>query len=57
MQDLEDGVRVGRGRLSAIPGDADPKVKPFIDDVPVVPGQRLLDVASALSDGATLMHA
>jgi diguanylate cyclase (GGDEF)-like protein len=57
MQDLEEGVRVGHGRLSAIPGEAGPKVKPFVDDVPVVPGQRLLDVASALSDGATLVHA
>ncbi len=57
MQDLEEGVRVGRGRLSAIPGDAGPKVRPFVDDVPVVPGQRLLDVAAALSDGATLVHA
>ncbi len=57
MQDLDDGVRVGRGRLSAISGEAATKVRPFLDDIPVVPGPRLLEVASALSDGATLMHA
>ncbi|HXQ75666.1 MAG TPA: GGDEF domain-containing protein [Acidimicrobiales bacterium] len=57
MQDLDDGVRVGRGRLSAISGEAATKVRPFLDDIPVVPGPRLLAVASALSDGATLMHA
>ena len=32
-------------------------MSPFIDDFPVVPGHRLLEVASALSDGATLMYA
>jgi len=57
MQDLEDGVRVGRGRLSTISGDPGPKVQPFIDRIAMVPGQGLLDLASALSDGATLMHA
>ena len=57
MQDLDDGVRVGSGSLSAVAGDAGAKVPPFIDDDAVVPGRRLLDVASALSDGATLMHA
>ncbi len=57
MQDLDDGVRVERGRLSAISQDPAPKVSPFIDDFPVVPGHRLLEVASALSDGATLMYA
>jgi diguanylate cyclase (GGDEF)-like protein len=57
MQDLDDGVPVGRGRLSAVSGDAVTKVKPFLDDVPVVPGRRLLEVAAALSDGAALLHA
>src|ERR1700689_5156129 len=57
MQDLDDGVRVGRGRLSAVVGDATAKVQPFIDDSAVVPGHRLLDVASALSEGASLLHA
>jgi diguanylate cyclase (GGDEF)-like protein len=57
MQDLDDGVRVGRGRLSAVVGDATTKVQPFLDDRAVVPGHRLLDVASALSEGASLMHA
>ena len=32
-------------------------MQPFLDDVAVVPAHRLLDVASALSDGASLMHA
>jgi diguanylate cyclase (GGDEF)-like protein len=57
MQDLDDGVRIGRGRLSAIPDATVPKVQPFIDQMAVVPGHRLLDMASALSDGATVMHA
>ena len=57
MQDLDDGVRIGRGRLSAIPDATVPKVQPFIDEIAVVPGHRLLDMASALSDGATVMHA
>lgn len=57
MQDLDDGVRVGRGRLSAVVSDATTKVQPFLDDSAVVPGHRLLDVASALSEGASLMHA
>jgi diguanylate cyclase (GGDEF)-like protein len=57
MQDLDDGVRVGRGRLSAVVGDATTKVQPFLDDSVVVPGHRLLDMASVLSEGAVLMHA
>jgi diguanylate cyclase (GGDEF)-like protein len=56
MQDLDDGVRVGRGGFSAAPGGAGPKVRPFVDDLSVVPAHRLLDVASALSDGASEMH-
>ena len=57
MQDLDDGVTVGRGRLSAVAGEAGEKVRPFLDEVSVVPADRLLDVASALSDGASLVHA
>jgi diguanylate cyclase (GGDEF)-like protein len=56
MQDLDDGVRVGRG-FSAVPGEVGAKVRPFVDDNSVVPAQRLLDVASALTDGASQMHA
>jgi diguanylate cyclase (GGDEF)-like protein len=56
MQDLDDGVPVEGAILSAISEDPGAKVRPFLDDVAVVPGQKLLDVASALSDGATLMH-
>ena len=57
MQDLDDSVRVGRGRLSAVAGDAGKKPNPFVDDIAVVRSHRLLDVASALSDGASLMRA
>jgi len=57
MQDLEDGVRRGRGTLSAVAGNQATKVRPFVDDSAVVPGHRLLDLASALSEGATAMHA
>jgi diguanylate cyclase (GGDEF)-like protein len=56
MQDLDDGVRVGRAGLSAVSADATTKVPPFIDETAVVRGAQLLDVASALSDGATLLH-
>jgi diguanylate cyclase (GGDEF)-like protein len=57
MQDLDDGVRVERGTLAAVSADPAPaKVRPFTDHGPVVPAQKLLDTASALSDGATLMH-
>ena len=57
MQDLDDGVRLGRGRLSAASGEPPGKVSPFLADSSVVPARRLLDVASALSDGASQMHA
>jgi len=56
MQDVDDGPRVGRRRLTAIPSEravpaaGRPKTS-------VVPATRLLDVASALSDGATKLHA
>jgi diguanylate cyclase (GGDEF)-like protein len=56
MQDLDDDPRSGRRRLSAIQGEcATPIVTP--DDTPVVPAQRLLHVATALSDGAMALHA
>jgi len=60
MQDLDDGVRVGRAGLSAVAGGNSgvaAKVHPFTDEVPTVRGHQLLDLASALSEGATLMHA
>jgi diguanylate cyclase (GGDEF)-like protein len=55
MPDADDDPR-GRRRLSAIQGDrGSPAVIP--QDSSVVPAHRLLDVASALSDGATKLHA
>jgi diguanylate cyclase (GGDEF)-like protein len=57
MQDLDDGVQVGLGRLSAVAGDAGKKANPFVDDIAVVRSHRLLDVASTLSDGASLVQA
>jgi diguanylate cyclase (GGDEF)-like protein len=56
MQDLDDGVRTGRDLLSALPADTGPKVRPFLEDVAVVPADRLLEVASALSHGASVVH-
>ncbi len=46
--------RVGRRRLSAIPVERD--TAHSRSKVSVVPAQRLLEVASALSDGATKLH-
>jgi diguanylate cyclase (GGDEF)-like protein len=55
MQDLGDDPRVGRRRLSAIQGErGTPTVTP--EDASVVSAQRLLKVASALSDGAAKLH-
>jgi diguanylate cyclase (GGDEF)-like protein len=55
MQDLGDDPRVGRRRLSAIQGErGTPTVTS--EDASVVSAQRLLKVASALSDGATRLH-
>jgi diguanylate cyclase (GGDEF)-like protein len=56
MQDLEGGVRVGRGRFSSVPGGGGAKVPPFIEESPVVTAHRLLDAAAALSDGASRME-
>jgi diguanylate cyclase (GGDEF)-like protein len=56
MQDLDDGVRAGRHLLAALPADPGPKVPPFLEEVAVVPGNRLLEVASALSQGASAVH-
>jgi diguanylate cyclase (GGDEF)-like protein len=55
MQDLGDDPRVGRRRLSSIQGE---RGTPTVTspDQPVVPAQRLLKVATALSDGATRLH-
>ncbi|HUY23202.1 MAG TPA: GGDEF domain-containing protein [Acidimicrobiales bacterium] len=55
MQDLGDGPRVGPRRLSAV-RDERGAPAPSLDDAPVVPAHRLLEVASALSDGATRLH-
>jgi len=56
MQDLGDEPRVGRRRLSAVPGgERLPPLTP--GSISVVPAQRVLEVASALSDGATRLHA
>jgi diguanylate cyclase (GGDEF)-like protein len=55
MQDLGDDPRIGRRRLSSVQGEREtPTVTP--SDQPVVPAQRLLKVAAALSDGATRLH-
>ena len=55
MQDLDDDPRVGRRRLSTIQGERrTPTVTP--PDASVVPAQRLLKVATALSEGATKLH-
>ena len=55
MQDLDDDPRVGRRRLSAIQGE---RGAPTVatQDASVVSAQRLLKVATALSDGATKLH-
>ena len=56
MQELGDGPRVGRRRLAAVPealGAPEPARAPDS----VVPAHRLLEVAGALSDGATALHA
>ena len=56
MQDLGDDPSVGRRRLSAIQGErGTPNVT--TQDASVVSAQRLLNVATALSDGATKLHA
>jgi diguanylate cyclase (GGDEF)-like protein len=55
MQDLDDDPRPGPRRLSSIQGErgTPPVTSP---DQPVVPAQRLLKVAAALSDGASKLH-
>ena len=56
MQDLDDDPPLGRRRLSAIQGErGTPAVT--TEDAAVVSAQRLLKVATALSDGATKLHA
>jgi len=56
MQDLDDDQPLGRRRLSAIQGErGTPAVT--AEDASVVSAQRLLKVATALSDGATKLHA
>jgi len=57
MRDLDHPVRNGSVRLSAVPVEGGGRVNGRDDGTPVVPADRLLDVASALADGATRMHA
>jgi diguanylate cyclase (GGDEF)-like protein len=57
MQDLDDGVRAEHGRFSAASREAGGKVRPFVEEASIVPAHRLLEVATALSDGASEMHA
>ena len=55
MQDVGDGSLAGRRRLSAIQGERDaPSVGP--DPSPVLPASRLLEAATALSEGAVALH-
>jgi len=56
MHEPDDDPGMGRRRLSAIPGERGTPVVTS-EDTPVVSAQRLLKVASALSDGATKLHA
>jgi diguanylate cyclase (GGDEF)-like protein len=56
MQELDDDPRIGRRRLSAVPGEQGTPTVTTRDES-VVSAQRLLKVAAALSDGATKLHA
>ena len=56
MQELGEGPRAGRRRLAAVPGS--PAAQPPAGSpASVVPAHRLLEVAGALSDGASALHA
>lgn len=56
MRDLKNTVSGGRGRLSAIHGEGGAtELGPGA--TPVVPAHRILEIATALSDGATRMYA
>ncbi len=56
MREVEDSVRSGRGRLSAIHGQGGPEgMEP--EHTPVAQAQRLLAIAGALSDSAQRMAA
>jgi len=57
MWDLDDPVRNGNVRVGTGPGEDGGRMSARGDRVPVVPADRLLDVASALSEGASQMHA
>lgn len=57
MRDLDHPVRSGGVRLSTVPVEGGGRMTTGDDGTPVVPANRLLDVASALSDGASRMHA
>ena len=57
MRDLDQPVRNGSARLDTVPGEGGGRVTARDDGTPVVPADRLLDVAGALSEGASRMHA
>jgi len=57
MQDPDHPVRSGGARLGAVPLEAGVQVSARGDAAPVVPANRLLEVATALTDGASRMHA
>jgi hypothetical protein len=57
MQELDHPVRRGSARLSAVPVEEGGRATARDEHAPVVPAHRLLDVAAALSDGASRMHA
>lgn len=56
MPDSGDSAQGGRGRLTAVHGEGG-RAQMEPESTPIVPAQRLLDVAAALSDGAARMHA
>jgi diguanylate cyclase (GGDEF)-like protein len=57
MQDLDDGSRIGRRRLSAIQGERTTPTVTTRDTTSVVPADKLLEAAGALAQGASAMHA
>jgi len=56
MRDLDQPVRNGNARRGTVASEGDGPVTSRDESVPIVPGDRLLDVAAALAQGATRMH-
>ena len=55
MRDVGDSVMVGRGRLSPVHRESEPpSMEP--SSTPIVPAQRLLEIAGVLAEGAARMH-